>query len=80
MQVLAYCFNSLKPQTQIIKEVNSLFFWENKECNHPITKDNILKCLDYSNQPLRLDSKNKLIRSNERCFLDEFVDFIHVSY
>ena len=80
MQVLAYCFNSLKPQTQIIKEVNSLFFWENKECNHLITKDNILKCLEAGDGRLRLDSKNKLIKSVENCTLDYYVDFIKISY
>lgn len=80
MKLYAYCFNSVKPQTHIVKEVSSLFFWENRECSHPITDENVLKCLAYGDGRLRLDSKNKLIKSNENCALDYHVDFIQISY
>lgn len=80
MEILAYCFNSANQQKPIIKAVESLFFWENKECSHPVTKENILKCLEYGEGRLRLDSKNKLIKSSENCTLDYYVDFIKISY
>jgi hypothetical protein len=80
MKILAYCFNSANQQKPIIKAVESLFFWENKECNHKVTKENILKCLGSSEGRLRLDSKNKLIKSSENCTLDYYVDFIKISY
>ena len=80
MEILAYCYNTTNQQKPIIKAVESLFFWENKECSHPVTKENILKCLGSNEGRLRLDNKNKLIKSLENCTLDYYVDFIKISY
>lgn len=80
MEITAYTHNSCNSKNPIPIKVNTLSFWKNKECKHPITKENIEEFLNYNEYEFILGFSNSLAKSNKRVFMDEFVDFIHISY
>jgi|688.fasta_scaffold1789622_1 hypothetical protein len=80
MEIIAYTHNSCNSKNPIPIKVETLSFWKNKECKHPITKENIEEFLNYNEYEFILGVSSSLAKSNERVFMDEFVDFIHISY
>ena len=80
MEITAYARNSCNSKNPIPIKVETLSFWKNKECKHPITKENIEELLNYNEYKFILGVTNSLAKSNERVFMDELVDFIHISY
>ena len=83
MEITAYAHNSCNSKKPIAIKVEYLNYWENRECKHPITKENINKFLNTNynlNKPLNISYSNTLFKGNERVFNDELVDFIHITY
>lgn len=82
MEITAYLFNSCKQSSPMKSKVDFLNYWENKECTHKITKENIEKFLNEYNhlKPLNLSYSKKLFIGYERIFSDQMVDFIQISY
>lgn len=82
-QIIAYTYNSCNPKKPIPVLVENLSYWKNKQCRHEINKNNINEFLgtNYNqNKPFILSYSGTLIKSGERVFNDQFVDFIHISY
>jgi len=83
MEITAYTHNSCNSKNPIPIKVETLSYWKNKECKHPITKENIEELLNYNDDKFILGVTrygNSLAKSNERVFMDQLVDFIHISY
>jgi hypothetical protein len=82
-QIIAYTYNSCNSKKPIPVLVKSLSYWKNKVCRHEINTNNINEFLGTKyneNKPFILSYSGTLIKSNERVFNDQFVDFIHISY
>lgn len=88
MKILAYCYNSCNPNEQIVKKVEKLHFWENKQSSHNINSENLSKFLDYNEPNLIFSnyqmvfnkSKNELLKNSTYMGNDYFVNFIKISY
>ncbi len=80
MEITAYTHNSCNSKNPIPIKVETLSYWKNKECKHLITKENIEELLNYNEYKFILAYSKSLAKSNERVFMDELVDFIHISY